>query len=672
MAQVSNGIVKTNSYDGRYYQLEWHLRKQQVNKSTIIWTLRAVGGNSSLYAERTVKVVIGGVTAYSKTTRIDRKAGVVASGERIVNHNSTGDAHIDISIQAAVYTTSVNCTGSGSFDLPNIAKPSTLTCDNGTLGTQHTLTVTRNSACTHTITWQCGNASGTICTKSTNTSITWTPPLSIANQCTTSIYPLITFIIETLSDDTVIGTNTLDKYFTIPASVKPSVATAVAEATAINLGVYVQGNSMLNVVVTPTLAYGSKIISYKTTIDGKTYTGQNFKTDVIKSSGSVKIATTITDARGRTATYNSTIEVLPYSPPSIKNLSVARCNSDGTSNTQGAYAKITYDYEFASVGSKNTLEVKAQYKTKTASAYTTHATDNYTSASLEGSVTEIFAASTSSQYDIQIVATDAICELFEKTSPTATASIGTISTFYSMFKQLGFAFGKVFDTSKPNSLQVGWDIYDKYDTQIRNGMAAYSSAGIDANTTLEHHILTQTNTPSNTFHHVITYFYNDKTSTSNRVQMAIPYKTPTVTFHRYYLNGVWSEWLHEGLSAYPIGSYYIANHNTSPAELFGGTWHRIEGRFLYGCAADGTPGLTGGSRTVNLKHSHYDAFGYNANSYYATNAFGSTAYPANGYAFNASGSTATNPLQLNHTSAELGDTAIMPPYVNVAIWRRTA
>ena len=54
------------------------------------------------------------------------------------------------------------------------------------------------------------------------------------------------------------------------------------------------------------------------------------------------------------------------------------------------------------------------------------------------------------------------------------------------------------------------------------------------------------------------------------------------------------------LEAHPVGSYYISNSATSPATLFGGTWERIQGRFLY--AADGTygAGATGGAATRTL------------------------------------------------------------------------
>lgn len=52
-----------------------------------------------------------------------------------------------------------------------------------------------------------------------------------------------------------------------------------------------------------------------------------------------------------------------------------------------------------------------------------------------------------------------------------------------------------------------------------------------------------------------------------------------------------------GLQAYPVNSIYIGYSHTSPASLFGGTWARIEGRVLYGCASTGTIGATGSHAT---------------------------------------------------------------------------
>lgn len=48
---------------------------------------------------------------------------------------------------------------------------------------------------------------------------------------------------------------------------------------------------------------------------------------------------------------------------------------------------------------------------------------------------------------------------------------------------------------------------------------------------------------------------------------------------------------------HPVGSLYISENATSPAELYGGTWERIEGKFIMGASDTYPAGSTGGSAT---------------------------------------------------------------------------
>lgn len=52
---------------------------------------------------------------------------------------------------------------------------------------------------------------------------------------------------------------------------------------------------------------------------------------------------------------------------------------------------------------------------------------------------------------------------------------------------------------------------------------------------------------------------------------------------------------------HPVGSLYISGNATSPAELYGGTWERIEGKFIMGASDTYPAGSTGGSTKKTLK-----------------------------------------------------------------------
>ncbi len=51
------------------------------------------------------------------------------------------------------------------------------------------------------------------------------------------------------------------------------------------------------------------------------------------------------------------------------------------------------------------------------------------------------------------------------------------------------------------------------------------------------------------------------------------------------------------LCCHPVGSIYVSSKDTSPAELFGGTWKAIEDVFLYCAGPKHAAGETGGAET---------------------------------------------------------------------------
>lgn len=45
---------------------------------------------------------------------------------------------------------------------------------------------------------------------------------------------------------------------------------------------------------------------------------------------------------------------------------------------------------------------------------------------------------------------------------------------------------------------------------------------------------------------------------------------------------------------YPVGSIYMSVNSSNPGTLFGGTWQRIQDRFLLACGSTYANGATGG------------------------------------------------------------------------------
>lgn len=115
---------------------------------------------------------------------------------------------------------------------------------------------------------------------------------------------------------------------------------------------------------------------------------------------------------------------------------------------------------------------------------------------------------------------------------------------------------------------------------------------------------------------------------------------------------------------YPVGSIYMSVNAANPSTLFGGTWQRIQGRFLFAADSAHAAGTTGGEETHKLtvaempRHSHT----IKGNSFYNYNReeipfIGMRDHPASQNTSSAGGDKPHNN---------------MPPYLAVYIWKRTA
>lgn len=417
---------------------------------TAYWTY----GSYNHYGNCTGSITIDG-TAYSfsgmviNPNRTQSGNAVVMTKTVNVGHNADGTKSLAVSTSFDTQLSKYGVlTASASKTLTTIPRASGLSVSDGTLGVAQTITADRKaSVFTHTLKWSSGAYSGTIATKSSGTSWSFTPALNLANGAPNGLSVTVSFTLETYTGDALVGSVSKSATMTIPASVVPSCSLAVSDATGAKsqLGQYVQGVSKLDLVVTAAGSYGSKISSYKIVANGETYTSASAQTGTIKTADTQTITATVTDSRGRTKSATVSISVAAYSAPKITLLNVHRCDASGNEDQSGGYALVTYSYGVASVVSASAI---LRYKKTTESQFTEVALPG--TGSVEAAY-RIIPASDDSSYDVEI----SVADPFNTTTRKTSVSTG-FTLFHFGANGRGLAIGKV---AERDGLDIGMPTY---------------------------------------------------------------------------------------------------------------------------------------------------------------------------------------------------------------------
>lgn len=406
------------------------------------------------------KAVINGTTVYSTSTdnRIELRNGtVVASGSTTIAHNADGTKSFSLSCEAGIYSYAVSATASGTHTLTTIPRASTVSATSVNMGSASSITITRaSSSFTHTLTYSFGSATGTIATKTTSTSVSWTPPLTLANQIPNAVSGKCTITCKTYNGTTEVGSKNCTMTLTVPSTVKPTITSLTAarvDGTVPSAwGIYVQSKSKATLTINGAAgAYGSTISSYSITGGGYSSTASSFTTGFLNTSGSITFTASVTDSRGRvSANATVTITVVAYSAPSFSKYISQRCNSAGTAADNGTYIKSTVNFSYASCSSKNTITTATYYK-KTTDTSWTNANKTFTSGTAftfgGGNI------SAESSYEVKFTLKDAFATI-EVTDTLSTASV--VMDFKS--GGLGVAVGKVSETDRCFEVSDAWDV----------------------------------------------------------------------------------------------------------------------------------------------------------------------------------------------------------------------
>lgn len=420
---ASSGSFNTSGYSSRYLNFSWSVASQNIanNQTTINWTLKGAGGpTNNWFKSGNFQVVIDGAVVYSSATRINLYNGtVVASGNYTITHNADGNRSFSASAQAGIYTVAVNCSGSGSWALPQIPRQATATGGTDFNDTQNPTVYYSNPAGNSVTTLQAyiENASGTVQYVSprniSKTGNSYTFPLTEAERNTLrSAMPNSNSMQVRLVIYTVIGGNQFWSWQTKTMSIvnaNPTIGGITyqdtkSQTTAItgNNQIIIQNNSTLQFnfstlsakkyATLKTVAVTLNGVTKSANLSGSSVASSTINFGAINVAQNINASIVITDSRGNKSTYSKAITVWSWNLPSA----IITCQRENNFYDE---TNINVNADFSSLNGKNTITITYQYKKTTDSSYSQAQT-------LQDDVTTQFSIDNEYAWNIKVTITD--------------------------------------------------------------------------------------------------------------------------------------------------------------------------------------------------------------------------------------------------------------------------
>ncbi len=451
-----------------------------------------------------------------------------------------------------------------------------------------------------------------------STTRNFTVPLAWCAGIPNATSATATCTVVTKNGSTVIGSLYKSFTVTVPASVVPGAALAVAVVDGFN-GLYLKGKSKCRLTSTFTGAQGSTLASQALSGGGYSGTSSPFTTGVLNAAGAQTMSVTVTDSRSRQKTATQSITVTDYASPSILNVSAYRSDASGNKLDTGGSIAVTSSFLVAAIaGNSGTGTIRKRIAGGTWE--TALAIAHNTKVILTGALPE-------NAYDLEISLTD---------------TVGTLSTYSLTIRQAQFAFdfrndraalGRLADGVKTFLLPDDWTSNINADKLDGQHASAFASS-------------------------VHQHAAGDLTSGT----LAVARGGTGVTTEAAI-----------ALKAYPVGAIYLSTVSTSPASLFGGIWEALGGRMLIGVDTTYTAGSTGGAATHTLTQAQLPDIYANPNVPRYGQVTFNNGGPIQTYMFY--GVQGTAGYWVSGIDAKLGSGQAhnnMPPYLAVYMWKRTA
>lgn len=250
-----------------------------------------------------------------------------------------------------------------------------LTARDAVIGQSGTLTVVKpGNGYTFRFSYAFGGASGTlesgdvrqVSHAAGRAVYRWRVPEELAQQIPDALRGTGTMSMAVYSGAEQVGSVQTAFAAYVPPSMAPTASvqvSAVSDNTAVSgWGVCVQGLSRVQYTVTAAGAGGASVQACRFTCGGQTVAGLSGKTAPIAAAGTLIPSAVVTDSRGRSVTAESeAVTVYAYHRPTLA-AEVIRCKAGGTAAEDGAYLKVTGTASCASVGGRNTVQVRVRWR----------------------------------------------------------------------------------------------------------------------------------------------------------------------------------------------------------------------------------------------------------------------------------------------------------------------
>ena len=451
------------------------MENNNYNYYTTGWTTTAyISVNGSVIKSVPASALSSGMSPSSSAQY--HYMNIVTDFEYTVQHDDDGTKSIVVSAvinspygkatNSGVYVGggTINIAG-GTYTITAIPRGSAITTldDPMTIGTASTIGITRYSnSFTHSLAWTCLSSSGTLLTKSTASSVGFTPPTSLYSEMPDTTSATVTFTITTYSGDDVIQTRTYTTTAEIPSTEKPSTPTVTVTPVNTNAwlttkGYYVAGYTKAQFASSSTAPTGTTIAGY--TISGaESGSGTPWQTSIPTAGGAKVYYVKSYDSRGRVSAKRAvTVTWQSYSFPALTTFKAERGTYSGgswTSSPTGAHIRVQAIGATTLSGNTGTISVSISGQTVT---------------SHSGNYWIFSGTSTTSEYTIVGVITDSLGN-----SSTYSLAVSTIAVPVNFnFNLPGVSFGEMATDANVVNIASGWSlIVGGYPVKVTNQLKA--------------------------------------------------------------------------------------------------------------------------------------------------------------------------------------------------------